>query len=106
MLKELVPDGRTHRMAVVVAGMLQYAVAIAAAKSPKERGDGSLARSLLEAGDVPDPDEVRELIHDGVLQLFKDANVRCERTSARGEKYSLADDCYVEFVHWFDMPWE
>ena len=24
MLRELVPDGRTHRLAVVVAGMLQY----------------------------------------------------------------------------------
>ncbi|MCI0608598.1 MAG: hypothetical protein L0Z71_06005 [Anaerolineae bacterium] len=29
MLRELVPDGRTHRLSVVVAGMLQYALAVA-----------------------------------------------------------------------------
>ncbi|MDH3443799.1 MAG: hypothetical protein OEN50_07750 [Deltaproteobacteria bacterium] len=26
MLRELVPDGRTHRLSVILAGMLQYAV--------------------------------------------------------------------------------
>jgi len=106
MLHELVPDGRTHRLAVMVAGMLQYAVAIAAAKSAKEKNDGSLAFSLLEAGDVSDPSEVKDLIHDAVVQLFKDAKVRFERTNARGDKYSLAEDSYEEFIHWFDMPWE
>ena len=106
MLHELVPDGRTHRLAVMVAGMLQYAVAIAAAKSAKEKNEGSLAFSLLEAGDVSDPSEVKDLIHDAVVQLFKDAKVRFERTNARGQKYSLAEDSYEEFTHWFDMPWE
>ena len=106
MLHELVPDGRTHRLAVMVAGMLQYAVAIAAAKSAKEKNEGSLAFSLLEAGDVSDPSEVKDLIHDAVVQLFKDAKVRFERTNARGDKYSLAEDSYEEFIHWFDMPWE
>jgi len=106
MLHELVLDGRTHRLAVMVAGMLQYAVAIAAAKSAKEKNEGSLAFSLLEAGDVSDPSEVKDLIHDAVVQLFKDAKVRFERTNARGDKYSLAEDSYEEFIHWFDMPWE
>src|SRR6266478_3536549 len=36
MLRELVPDGRTHRLAVMLAGMLQYAVVMAAAKSVQE----------------------------------------------------------------------
>jgi hypothetical protein len=106
MLRELVPDGRTHRLAVMVAGMLHYAVGIAAAKSTKERPEGSLAFSLLEAGDATDPSDVEELIHDAVVQLFKDAKVRFERTNARGDKYSLAEDSYAEFIHWFDMPWE
>ncbi len=22
-----------------------------------------------------------------------------------GESYSIADDAYSEYVHWFDMPW-
>jgi hypothetical protein len=29
MLRELVPDGRTHRLSVLVAGMLHYALEIA-----------------------------------------------------------------------------
>jgi hypothetical protein len=106
MLRELVPEGRTHRLAVMVAGMLQYAVAIAGAKSAKEKREESLAFSLLEASDATDPSEVEELIDDAVVQLFKDAKVRFERTNARGDKYSLAEDSYEEFIHWFDMPWE
>jgi hypothetical protein len=46
------------------------------------------------------------LIHDAVVQLFKDAKVRFERTNARGDKYSLAEDGYEEFIHRHDMPWE
>jgi hypothetical protein len=106
MLRELVPDGRTHRLAVMVASMLHYAVGISAAKSTKERPEGSLALSLLEASDATDPSDVEELIHDAVVQLFKNAKVRFERTNAGGDKYSLAEDSYAEFIHWFDMPWE
>jgi hypothetical protein len=106
MLHELVPDGRTHRLAVMVASTLHYAVGIAAAKKTKERPVGSLALSLVEASDATAPSDVEDLIHDAVVQLFKDAKVRFERTNARGDKYSLADDSYAEFIHWFDMPWE
>ncbi|MFQ5684473.1 MAG: hypothetical protein ACE5HC_14525 [Candidatus Binatia bacterium] len=104
MLRKLVPDGRTHRLAVMLAGMLQYAVAVAAVKGYKD--DQSLAASLLEASEATDPSEVEELIHDAVIQLFKDAKVRFERRNARGDKYSLAEDSYGEFIHWYDMPWE
>lgn len=104
MLRKLVPDGRTHRLAVMLAGMLQYAVVMAAAKGHKD--DRSLAASLLEASEASDPSEVEELIHDAVVQLFKDAKARFERRNARGDKYSLAEDSYEEFIHWFDMPWE
>jgi hypothetical protein len=90
----------------MVAGMLQYAVVMATVKSAKEKNEGSLAFCLLEAGDVNDPTEVKELIHDAVIQLFKDAKVRFERTNARADKYSLAEDSYKQFVHWFDMPGE
>ena len=64
------------------------------------------AASLLEATEASDPSEINDLIHDAVVQLFKDAKVRFERTSARGAKYSLAEEAYEEFIHWFDMPWE
>lgn len=50
--------------------------------------------------------EVRELLHDAVTQLFQDARVEYRRMSARGQSYSIADDAYSEYVHWFDMPWK
>lgn len=106
MLRKLVPDGRTHRLAVMLASMLQYAVIMAATKSAKERDGRSLVASLLEASEANDPSEVEDLIHDAVVQLFKDAKVRFERTNARGDTYSLAEDSYEEFIHWFDMPWK
>ena len=105
MLRKLVPDGRTHRLAVMLAGMLHYAAAMAGSRGDEE-DEGSLAASLIEATEVSDPSEVEDLIHDAVVQLFKDAKVRFERTNARGDKYSLAEDSYEEFIHWFDMPWE
>jgi len=106
MLRKLVPDGRTHRLSVLLAGMLQYAAVMADANGDKEGDEDSLAASLLEATEASDPSEVNDLIHDAVVQLFKDAKVRFERTSARGTKYSLAEEAYEEFIHWFDMPWE
>jgi hypothetical protein len=106
MLSELVPNGRTHRLSVMLAGMLHYAAAIAVADQDEEENERSVATSLLEATEASDPSEVKDLIHDAVVQLFKDAKVRFERTSARGTKYSLAEEAYEEFIHWFDMPWE
>ena len=106
MLRKLVPDGRTHRLSVVLAGMLHYASAIAAADQDEEEDERSLASSLLAATEASDPSEVKDLIHDAVVQLFIDAKVRFERTSARGDRYSIAEDAYTEFIHWYDMPWE
>jgi hypothetical protein len=49
--------------------------------------------------------EYREAVA-AVVQMFKDAKLRFERTNAGGVKYSLAEDGYKEFIHWHDMPWE
>ena len=106
MLRELVPDGRTHRLSVMLAGMLHYAAALAAANQDEEEDEHSLVFSLIEAAEASDPSEVKDLIHDAVVQLFKDAKVRFERTSARSVKYNLAEEAYEEFIHWHDMPWE
>ena len=51
MLRELVPDGRTHRLSVVVAGMLHHALEIAI---KEKRGryteeKNSVAMSLIDA---------------------------------------------------------
>jgi hypothetical protein len=106
MLKELVPSGRTHRLSVVFAGMLQYAASVAKPDQEEAEDDRSLASSLIRATEASEPSEVGDLIHDAVVQLFKDAGVQFERTSARGTKYSIAEDAYAEFIHWYDMPWE
>ena len=106
MLKGLVPSGRTHRLSVVLAGMLQYAAGVAEPDQEEAEDDSSLASSLIQATEASEPNEVEDLIHDAVVQLFKDAKVQFERTSARGTKYSIAEEAYAEFIHWYDMPWE
>src|SRR2546422_293810 len=61
MLSELVPDGRTRCLAVMLAGMLQYAAVMAAANGDEEEDERSLATSLFEATEVSDPSEVKDL---------------------------------------------
>ena len=106
MLRALVPDGRTHRIAPLVAGMLQYALTVAPDDQDEDAGAPSVAASLIDSTETSDPDEVKALLHDVVVRLFKDAGVKFERTNARGARYSIADSIYGEYVSWFDMPWE
>ncbi len=106
MLRDLVPGGRTHRLSVLIAAMLQYAYDVAEEKRKKDIEEGSVEDSLLSAGETGNPEEAEEAIGDVVKQLFKDAGVEYERTSARGDDYSIADSVYEEYVRWFDMPWE
>jgi hypothetical protein len=105
MLRALVPDGRTHRLAPLVAGMLQYALAVAE-EADDEPDENSVAQSLIYSTETGDPEEVSELLHDVIAQLFKDAGVGYKRTSASGQDYSIADSICYEYIHWFDMPWE
>lgn len=106
MLRELVPDGRTHRLSVVVAGMLEYAVDKSTQINHRNEEEHSLAMSLVDATDTSDPESIKELIHDVVERLFKDAGVEYERVSKRGEHYSIADEIYNEFSGWYDYPWD
>jgi hypothetical protein len=105
MLQELVPDGRTHRLAPMVAAMLQYAAVTAYRKYGDDAEEGSAASALLLASEAYDPEEATELL-DQVKRLFEDAGVAYERVSRRGEKYSIAESAIYEFIHWEDMPWE
>lgn len=105
MLATLVPGGRTHRLAVVVAGMLQQAAHIAAKSSGKPKR-GSVAESLLRATEEPDPDEVGSHIADLVARLFRDARVSPRRVSADGDEYTIIDGTLQEFAAWENMPWE
>ncbi len=105
MLKQLVPDGRTHRLSVILASMLQYAYSIAQRLEEDALATRSVASSLIRAGDLS-PDEIKAELHDVVSLLFEDEGVTFERVSKRGETYSIADEAYNEFMRWFDYPWE
>jgi len=106
MLRALVPGGRTHRLSVVVAGMLQYALEAAQEIKNRNEDDHSVAMSLIDATESSNPEDAKGLLHDVVARLFEDAGVRYDRTSKRGEYYSIADEAYNEFVSWFDYPWD
>lgn len=105
MLRRLVPEGRTHRLAPLVAGMVQFASAIAYEKFGDDPVEGSVAHVLLLSSEACDPSEAEEL-SDLVAQLFDDANVGYKRTSSRGDDYSVVESAVYEFIHWYDMPWE
>jgi hypothetical protein len=106
MLRELVPDGRTHRLSVVLAGMLQYALDKAMQIKHRNEKEHSVAMSLIDANEAGYPEGIKELIHDVVDRLFKDAGVKYERVSKRGERYSIVDEVYNEFAGWYDYPWD
>jgi hypothetical protein len=105
MIRELVPDGRTHRLSVVIAGMLHYATAIADQFDEDKLEEDSVALSLINANEMG-PDEIKDELHDVMKRLFKDAGVTFDRVSKRGEPYSVADEAYNEYFSWYDYPWD
>ena len=106
MLGSLVPQGRTHRLAPLVAGMLQYAVDEVYEKHGAKVEEDTIEHSLLSASESYDVKEAYEQIEDVLQKLFKDAGVDFERVSARGEEYSVAQSAVYEFINWYSMPWE
>lgn len=106
MLHQLVPQGRTHRLAPLVAGMLQYASAIAYEKFGDEPAEGSVAHSLLFALEHGEPDQAQATLSDVVVRLFEDSKVDYRRIAARGDEYNLIDSVIAELFGWESMPWE
>jgi len=105
MLQQLVPQGRTHRLSVVIAGMLQYASQVAQKKSGNNPKEGSVEAALLFAGEL-DEDESSAGLADIIEQLFDDAKVPDARRNSRGQEYTIIESAVMEFIHWHDMPWE
>jgi len=106
MLCSLVPDGRTHRLSIVVAGMLRHALDIAVARFGEDAPERSAAASLIQAAEEADPQQIAEQIGDLVARLFRDAKVAGSRANARGDEYSVLDSAIQEFASWYAMPWE
>ncbi len=105
MLKRLVPGGRTHRLSIVAAGMLQVAYEIAGEKKKsnvKARKLAEIIQVALEGDEENGFGKLTGLIE----QLFRDAGVGSKRSNRRGQVYSIAEDAAQQFLHWEDMPWE
>ena len=106
MLRQLVPEGGTHRISVSVAGMLQYTYELAIRIENRNEDEHSTAMSIIDASEAGNPDDIKSLIHDLVERLFMDVGVEYERVSKRSDHYSIADETYNEFACWFDYPWD
>jgi hypothetical protein len=105
MLKSLVPHGRTHRLSVMVAGMLQYAQEVAYKKAESNSKARKLAESFESAFESSDEEYLDKII-EIVENLFEDAGVRYKRKNRKGESYSIAEEAAYEFLNWENMPWE
>lgn len=106
MLQHLIPRGRTHRLAPIIAGMLQYATIIAYQKDKEEEDSESIASNLQMAEELNDFEEIKRVLAEPLQQLFDDSNARHERTDYRGNHYSIIDSAIHEYINWYDMPWE
>ena len=104
MLKRLVPGGRTHRLSIVAAGMLQVAYEIAGEKEKSNAKAKKLAE-LIENAFEGEEDGIAQLT-SLAEELFRDAGVSFRRANRRGQGYSIAEDAAQQFLHWEDMPWE
>lgn len=86
MLQALVPEGRTHRIAPFVAGLLQYSARVAYDRYGRDPEEGSLPWHLFYDEEPPTPDDVDSELAPFLEQLFADAGVECERVNARGDR--------------------
>ena len=105
MLTKLVPDGRVHRLSVLVASMLAYASSIAWS-SRNSNDEDDPAHPLRAASEGMDDEEAFRLLTPMLTRLFKDAKVKHERVSSRGERYSIVWEAVIEFCRWHNYPWE
>jgi hypothetical protein len=106
MLRSLVPHGRTHRLSVVVAGMLQHAACVAYRSTRGKGAQGSVAASLLAASEEGDPEQIANELGDVLTRLLHDAGVSARRVNAHGDRYSIIDSALQEFAAWESMPWD
>jgi len=105
MLKRLVPYGRTHRLSVVVASMLQVAYEIAQEKEESNAKATKLS-SIFESANQQDEENGIEPLLKITEQFFKDARVGFKRVNRKGMGYSIAEEAVYQFLNWDAMPWE
>ena len=106
LLKDIGPDARMHRISVVIASILRFAVN----QLPPECEDGSIAQALLVLDEEPylahEQSDEHEMVFDLVDGLCSEANMMNERETTRGESYSIAENVIIEYAAWYNRPWE
>jgi hypothetical protein len=105
MLRRLVPYGRTHRLSVVVAGLLQVAYEIAQEKEESNAKARQLS-SIFESAFEHDEENGMNPLLKITEQVFKDAGVGFKRVNRKGQSYSIAEEAVYQFLNWDAMPWE
>ena len=106
LLKNIGPDSRTHRISVVIAAILHFAVN----QLPAHCDNDSLAQALIMLDQEPylshEQSEEYDMVFDLIDCLCKKAGMLNHRQSARGEDYSIAENAISEYLTWYNMPWE
>lgn len=106
LLRNIGPDARTHRISVVIAAMLRFAVN----QLPPDCEDGSLSQALLSLDEEPylayERSDEYEMVFDLIDGLCNEAGMINKRESARGAAYSISENAMIEYTAWYNMPWE
>ncbi len=105
MLKRLVPYGRTHRLSVFVASMLQVAYEITQEKEESNTKARRLSSIFESACEQDEENGIKPLLKI-TEQVFKDARVGFKRINRKGQGYSIAEEAVYQFLNWDAMPWE
>jgi hypothetical protein len=105
MLIRLLPYGRTHRLSIVVASMLQVACEIAREEEESNAKPRQLSSVFESAYEHDDENGIKPLLKI-TEQVFKDAKVGFKRVNRRGSGYSIAEEAVYQFLNWDAMPWE
>ncbi len=106
LLRNIGPEARTHRISVVIASLLRFAVN----QLSPDCDDSSLAQALLMLDEEPylahEQSDEYEMVFDLIDGLCNEAGMTNERESARGVGYSIAENAILEYAAWYNMPWE
>ncbi len=102
-LRGIGPSSRTHRISVVIAAILRFALM----SISDDYEDGSLEEALVVVDEDPysDGEEYRKLT-ELVNAICREAGMENYRVSARGAEYSISDNALSEYSSWYNMPWE
>lgn len=103
LLKEIGPDSRTHRICVVVVGILRFALSRIADDYEKT----SLAEVLIVVDEEPYSDgEEYHILMELIDEICQEAGMGNYRTTSRGVEYSISENTISEYCRWYNMPWE